>query len=360
MTRIIHIVRAVTWGGGERYALDLCSRLVENGDKVTVVTRGLPVVDRHFSRIPVRLEKMPLGGVFDFVSPWKLARLIESYPEDRVVVHVHNFKDAEIVAKAKKLVKNKRIWHVCTRHLVKRGKDSLRWRWIYNSIDRLIFVSQLAKKEFLLGRPGIEEGKISVIPNSIIVPKGYENPVKRNKTDDFTILYTGRLSPEKGIDTLLHAFHHISDKSIKLRIVGTGDRKYEEELRELADSLGERDRIEWKGFVPDIFHELSEADLCVFPSTWREPFGLTIIEAMSQGKAVISTDNGAQPEIITDGKDGLLVEAGNEKALADAISRLAENHEVRAEFGENAYGTFNTRFSYDVFFRKIRAEYEGT
>ncbi|MDE6299263.1 MAG: glycosyltransferase, partial [Muribaculaceae bacterium] len=163
--RIIQLVRATTWGGGERYALDLCGRSAENGDKVTVVSRGIPAVDSRFSHLPVEMVKIPLGGFLDFSSPGKLARLIMSYPEERVIIHVHNFKDAEIVARAKKIIGHrKEVRLICTRHLVKRGKRSVRWKFILSGIDRLIFVSDLAKREFLSSNPPIDPIKIGIIP----------------------------------------------------------------------------------------------------------------------------------------------------------------------------------------------------
>ena len=176
--RIIQLVRATTWGGGERYALDLCGRSAENGDKVTVVSRGIPAVDSRFSHLPVEMVKIPLGGFLDFSSPGKLARLIMSYPEERVIIHVHNFKDAEIVARAKKIIGHrKEVRLICTRHLVKRGKRSVRWKFILSGIDRLIFVSDLAKREFLSSNPPIDPIKLGVILNSNVIPGKFNTPV---------------------------------------------------------------------------------------------------------------------------------------------------------------------------------------
>lgn len=356
MIRIIHLIRNNEWGGGERYALDLCSRLVENGDKVTVITRGLSVVDNHFSHLPVEMVKMPLGGFFDISSPRALARLIESYPEDRVVVHVHNFKDAEIAARAKRLLpKGKRMWLVCTRHLIKPGKRSLRWKWIYKAIDRIIFISQLALDEFLSSDPPIDRDKISIVHNSVIIPPS--PPSVPDEHDGINILFTGRIAPEKGVDILIRSLAYLSDLPLRLRITGTGNEEYITYLKRLAHESGVEERIEWHGFVPDVFKEIAEADICVAPSTWREPFGLTIIEFMSQSRPVISTNNGAQSEIITDGKDGLLIPAGDAEALSKAIRRLSEDAALRKRIGEQALNTFHARFSYDIFFHKIHSLY---
>ncbi|MDE6009668.1 MAG: glycosyltransferase family 4 protein [Muribaculaceae bacterium] len=354
--RILHLIRCKTWGGGERYALDLCERSAEEGHDVTVVSRGIPHMDAHFSHLPVEMVKMPLGGFLDTSSPRALARLIKSYPEDRVVVHVHNFKDAEIAARAKRLLpKGKRMWLVCTRHLIKPAKRSLRWKWIYKAIDRIIFISQLALNEFLASDPPIDRNKISIVHNSVIIPSS--PPSAHDEHNGINILFTGRIAPEKGVDILIKSLAYLSDLPLRLRITGTGNEEYVTYLKRLADESGMAESIEWHGFVPDVFKEIAEADICVAPSTWREPFGLTIIEFMSQSRPVISTNNGAQSEIITDGKDGLLVPPSDAEALAKAIRRFAEDAALRKRIGEEALNTFRTRFAYDIFFRKILSLY---
>lgn len=358
--RIIHLVRSTSWGGGERYALDLCREAAEEGHCVTAVTRGKSVVDEHFLEAGVPVSRMPLGGPFDVITPWKLARLVMEAPEERVVVHVHNFKDAELVARAKFLLGKRhaaKIWLVCTRHLVKRGKRSLRWKGIYKVIDRLIFISDLTRREFLSSAPPVDESRIVTVPNSVIVPQEYSVPTPPPECDELNILYTGRVAEEKGVDVLIKAAAKLSDMPLRLTIAGTGRPEYIAELKRLAAESGVAARIEWKGFVDDVFAEIRQADICVAPSVWREPFGLTILEFMSQGRPVVTTSNGAQPEIIADGGDGLLVPPGDDGALAQAIRRLAENPDLRKRIGEGACRTFSERFTYDQFYRRVMEAY---
>lgn len=371
---IIHLVRAVTWGGGERYALDLCRASVEAGHNVVVATKGTSLIDSKFSEAGAVIEHLPLGGTLDCLSPIRLARLIRSLPGDEVVIHVHTFKDAEIAARAKVLLNSgskekngkapKRVRLVCTRHLVKPGKRSPRWNFIFRHIDALIFVSELAKRVFLEGDPKVAPDILSVIHNSIIPPAEELSPT--GGTQSFSpsaapqciVLYTGRISPEKGIETLIKAIARIKECPLNLRIAGTGPEEYISSLKSLAEKEGVDKRIEWLGFVPDIFEEIRRSDICVAPSLWREPFGLTIIEFMSQGRPVVTTDNGAQPEIITDGIDGILIPAGDAASLAGAIRSLVENPSLRKEIGRKGADTFKRRFAYPIFFSKIISIYK--
>lgn len=356
--KIIHIVRATTWGGGERYALDLCQKSIEAGYDVAVATRGNAIVDLPFSEVGAEIFHLPLGGPVDFRSPHLLSNKIKEMNDDKVIIHVHTFKDAEIVSHVKrKLAKDFDIKIVCTRHLAKEAHNSKRWKNIYNAIDKLIFVSDYAEKTFRAGFPNITLNKLSVVHNSIIVPEEYRVPAPPPSGDPLTLLYTGRLSPEKGINILIEALSELKDLPIRLRIAGTGKEDYIRKMKSLADCVGVSSRIEWLGFVPDVFKEIREADICVAPSTWGEPFGLTIIEYMSQARPVVTTSNGAQPEIITDGVDGMLVAPDHFDALAQAIRALAENKDLRLKMGAEAANTFLSRFSYDIFFNKIIETY---
>lgn len=353
--RIVHLVRATTWGGGERYVLDLCGESVRQGHQVTVVTRGVTEVDRRFSHLPLDIVKIPLGGTLDFSSPRRIAKLLLSM-EDDVVVHVHTFKDAEIVARAKCLIGNRKaVALVCTRHLVKSGKNSFRWRFIYNAIDRLIFVSALARDAFLSSSPVIDKTKIMVIHNSVVIPSECE--VRGKDEGKSLLLFTGRLSQEKGMEVLLKAFARLDDNNVCLRVCGTGSEQYVRSLRQLATDLGVANRVEWRGFVENVYNEIAEATVCVAPSVWQEPFGLTIIEFMSQGRPVVTTSNGAQSEIITDGEDGVLVSPGSVDELTTALQQLLNDAHLRRRIGDNARITFQERFTYPVFYACIEAAY---
>lgn len=355
---IIHLVRATTWGGGERYALDLCRRSVEAGDNVTVVTRGVPFIDEKFARAGATIKRMPLGGIFDLTSPVRIARMVRRMKGEPVIFHVHTFKDAEIVVKAKKLIgKRCNVRLVCTRHLVKPGKSSFRWKKIYAGIDSLIFISNLAKKTFLESNPPIRHDLLTVVHNSVAVPQKYSLPMPLPSSRTLNILFTGRISPEKGIDVLIESMGKLSDLPLRLQIAGTGNPEYMKRLHDLAGQHNVADRIEWIGFAEDVYEKIVKADMCVAPSVWAEPFGLTIIEFMSQARPVITTGNGAQGEIITDGVDGILVKPSDPESLASAISNLATNRNLREKIGKEAFRTFSERFSYNIFFRKITEIY---
>jgi glycosyltransferase involved in cell wall biosynthesis len=356
--QIFHIISNKVWGGGERYALDLCKALQDHNYKVTaIVRRKSKDVAEVFRAEGIETQPLGLGGVFDIFSAIKLSKILDRAAEncDRVVVHIHNFKDATTVLRAKALATAKdKIKIVCTRHLVAAAKADRHHTEIYNNIDTIIFVSKLAYDEFMSSKPAVDTSRMTVIHNSIIAPE----PTAKAESDTVTLLFTGRIVPEKGLETLIRALAKTNAKNIRLNICGTGNPNHITQLRRIASDLDVTERINWLGHVDDIWAEINRADIGIMPSTWREPFGLSLIEYMSQGLAVITTSNGAQPEIVTDGKDGLLVPAADVDALAKAIDKVANDKDLRKSLGSAARDTYLNRFGYEKFFNAITDTYQ--
>ena len=349
--KIIQLVGSRTWGGGERYVLDLSHTLTARGHQVSIFTRGPEAIDNRFSGMPLR--HLAFGGPLDLASPIKLGLYLKKQKEN-VVLHAHNFKTAAVAAKARRIARldRSRCRIVVTRHLARQGHTSLRWKRLYSSIDHLIFVSEFARQTFLKTDPPIERCKIHVVHNSIIVSVSSTAAI-RKQNNAVSLLFIGRISPEKGIDTLIKALALIDSPNIKLRIAGTGPSRYTGELKQLACSLNVDSRIEWAGHIDNVFPEINNTDIGIAPSRAPEAFGLTLLEFMSQGIPVIAADNGAQPEIITTGKNGLLIPPDDENAIASAITGLAGNPGLRADLGKAGTETFNSRFAYNHFMTHI-------
>lgn len=131
-------------------------------------------------------------------------------------------------------------------------------------------------------------------------------------------LYFGRLSPEKGLDTLIRAAA-LSRQA--LTVVGTGPQ--EAELRALADAAGAD--VNWLGYRSgDSLHaSVSEARAVVLPSVWYENAPLSVLEAYALGRPVIGTRIGGIPELVREGETGAVVPPGDAEALAVEMARFA-------------------------------------
>jgi glycogen(starch) synthase len=169
------------------------------------------------------------------------------------------------------------------------------------------------------------------------------------------ILNVGRIDPRKGIDTAIGALAHLPAEA-RLVVAGDGDPRALAELREQAAALGVDGRVEWLGPTPrDALPALyAEADVVVFPVHWDEPWGLVPLEAMACGRPVVATGRGGSAEYLRDGENCLLFPAGDERALAAAIERLAGDDALRAALRAGGAATA-PRFTDAEFNRRVEA-----
>lgn len=346
----IHLVSNKVWGGGERYVLDLCKALRADGHTPAVVARPAEAVTCVFADEQLLYSMMPLHGLGGLLAPVRLASLLNRF-EGPTVVHVHNFKDASVALGARSLARSpENIRVVATRHLVKPASRGASSRRIYAGLDAVIFVSQLALDAFLSSDPEIDRDKLHVIHNSVALDP-FED--KKPEKAEINIVFAGRLVPEKGLDVLLKALAKLpADMPWRLTVCGTGTGRVVMPTVRLARSLGINDRIDWLGHVDDVAPILREADIAVMPSVWAEPFGLFALEALSARCALVTTDNGAQTEYLTDGETALLVPPGDERALADALRRLMTDKTLRETIARNGLNHYKSNLSYSDFYKK--------
>jgi GalNAc-alpha-(1->4)-GalNAc-alpha-(1->3)-diNAcBac-PP-undecaprenol alpha-1,4-N-acetyl-D-galactosaminyltransferase len=162
----------------------------------------------------------------------------------------------------------------------------------------------------------------------------------------------GRLSPEKGFDNLLAAFHQIADNHPNWQLLVLGEGELRSELEALRDRLGLSSQVIFPGAISNPFLILQRAKFFV-SSSRSEAFPMSQGEALACGLPVISTDCGGPSEIIRDGIDGMLVPNHNVKALATAMAHLMSNSVAREQLAAHA-PEVTQRFSIDA----IMAQWE--
>lgn len=173
-----------------------------------------------------------------------------------------------------------------------------------------------------------------------VVPYGVDlrqfEPKPRSRTKPVIIGTASRLSPEKGQSYLLEAFALLRERSgsqVSLRIAGEGPE--ERKLKALAQKLGIADAVEFAGWIDhaDLPAFLQDLDLFALPSTY-EGFGVAAAEAACMKLAVVASNVYGVPDIVRDGKTGILVPARDSEALAAALSSLIDDAPRRFEMGE--------------------------
>lgn len=173
---------------------------------------------------------------------------------------------------------------------------------------------------------GIPDSRLFVRPNFVRAP---ELPQDRATGNGYA-LYMGRLSPEKGCWTLIHAFEQLPN--VPLKIVGTGP--MEPELREYLRKKEIRN-IELLGFKTgaEKWEILRNALCLVMPSEWYENFPVTALEGFTACKPVVASRIGGLPYIVEEGKCGLLFDAGNVAELTQKIRHLVDHPDEATRMG---------------------------
>lgn len=151
---------------------------------------------------------------------------------------------------------------------------------------------------------------------------------------DFLLISVGQLSKRKNQETLIRAMAEISDKTIKYLIVGLGE--YEQIDRELAKKLHVEDKVIFAGYHENVNALLHAADCFVFPSL-QEGLPVSLMEAMAAQVPVICSRIRGNIDLITDGTEGILVEAMDVKGYAKAVMELKAHPKLAAEYRKNAF-----------------------
>jgi len=181
----------------------------------------------------------------------------------------------------------------------------------------------------------IPRRKLHIIPSGVD-PDQFK-PISSETKANKRIFFPGRASdPLKGIGVLLKAGQILWKKRDDFRILVTSEIPYEAPFIE---------RIGWKS-ERSIGKIYATCDLVVVPSIWAEPFGLTALEAMSAGKAVIASEVGGIPEFLENGKNGITVQPNNPEVLALKIDELLDKDEYRQKLGGEARETVLRRYQW--------------
>lgn len=175
---------------------------------------------------------------------------------------------------------------------------------------------------------------------------------KINGTRNNEVVYVGRLSKEKGVETLCKAFSFIEKKSAKLTIIGDGPIKPELEKQFASEN------INFIGFQPweVIKEKLGKASFMIIPSEWYENNPLTIIESLALGTPVLGAAIGGIPELIEEGSNGMTFEPGNVENLQNKIDQmLTKNDWDYHQIQDNAKFTF----AQDTYYKKLMELYNS-
>ena len=346
---ILFINSITLYGGGEVWMLTVMNELAARGYKVSFICKPEAEIIKYSDNKSIDVLPLRIAGDFD---PFTISQLTKIYKKRKIDIVVANVgKDIRLGGLAAKF--NSGVSVIALHQVDREIKNNLRYRFTYNSLADMIVVNSLATKNTLLKSASwLVDKKIKVVYHGIDYQK-YSSGNTINLRNQLGILpeeviigFVGRLSVQKGIKYMLDAFRLVVEKlkNVHLVIAGTGE--LEGLVKDFISEFNLEKRIHLLGFRNDIPDIMRTFDIFLLPSLW-EGFGIVLIEAMAAGKPVIATKTSSIPEIVADGKSGILVSPEDAESISDALLRLISAHEIRIKFGETGRKIVIEKFTID-------------
>ncbi|MFG3658986.1 glycogen synthase [Streptomyces sp. NPDC047706] len=322
-----------------------------------------------------------LDGANDALRTFSVDLSVAAALQGRELVHSHTWY-ANLAGHLAKLLYG--IPHVMTAHSLEPlrpwkaeqlggGYALSSWaeRTAAEAADAVIAVSGAMREDILACYPALDPARVHVVHNGIDTEMYRPDPdtdvLRRLGVDPARpyVLFVGRITRQKGVPHLLRAVRDIEPSAQVVLCAGTPDTpEIDQEFRELYRELSRaRDGVHWIRRMlprPEVIQLLTHAAVFVCPSVY-EPLGIVNLEAMACGTAVVASQVGGIPEVVADGKTGLLVPVDDdfEAGLARALDALLADPEGARRMGEAGRERAVGEFGWDTVARRTAGLYAG-
>lgn len=338
---VLNIVIAKVWGGGEQYVYDTAKEMGKCGVKVYIaVDKTNTAMQQRFSEVAevVAFDLYSFAGFFALNG---LVKFTKTYQVN--IINCHSGHAMQLCLLLKKFTGAKLVMF---KHNAIYAKNDFYHKWQRKHTDAFICVSKLVYDLQTQGLTNEEKQKFYLVYNGIDTEKFDKYEYVKKDKDKFIIGYAGRIADNKGIDILLKAFVILTKKynNIYLQLAGNDD-GYLKEVQQFINDNKLQNRVKYLGCLKDMELFYKKLDIFVLPSVVREAFGLSICEAMYCGVPVITTDSGAQSEIIENSVNGYIIKSNNSEILAKKIINIYKKDvnisDVIVKAKENVKNKFN-------------------
>jgi glycosyltransferase involved in cell wall biosynthesis len=361
--RIVELLATGTNGGAQEHVYSLLSRLDRERYEPVVISLSSGSAERKIARlgIPVHVIEEP----DDAIAVGTVATLLSDLRPE--VIHNHMYR-AELVGTRAAIALGEaghaRPYVVGTVHSsrIRAPEDRAVLRALTPRMDHLVAVSRAIEHKIAEERPS--QVPVSLIYNGVdlvrydhtdpccTLPEEYGLPAEAH-----IVGVVARLEHEKGHPTLLDAWPQVIRRvpNARLLVVGEGSRRAELETQ--AAALGIAGSVIFTGRRDDVPAVTAALDVAVLPS-YREAQGLTILEAMALSRPVVASAVGGIPEMIDDGRTGLLVPPHDPDALAAAIVRLLTDHPYADMLARGGHDLVHERFCVELMVYAVEEIYD--
>lgn len=338
---VLQFSHSTARGGVEEHILSLMRGLDRKLFQLHYVCSPA-VADAMRSELPADVELIPMHipTPTQHAAAYHLAKILRSR---RVgILHSHQFRSSLFASPIGWLCRVPVIVetpHI--RELWRRGWKAHFWvdRLVSRFVDRYIAVSD-ANAKYLTEVKGLPATKMTVIKSACPVerfdvrtcpPAGLKESLGFADSDP-VLLVVGRLEPQKGHRFLLSAMPAVLSEFPRVKLVCVGEGSLREELEAQAHALRLGGAVRFLGRVPDVRQYFAMAEFTVLPSLF-EGLPLVAIESLAAGRPVVATAVDGTPEVVLDGRTGLLAQPADPASLSSAIRRMLRDPDMRVRTG---------------------------
>jgi glycosyltransferase involved in cell wall biosynthesis len=361
--RVVEVMATGTNGGAQVHVYSLLSRMDRTRYMPSVVSLspGSAVRAIRGLGIPVTVFDEP----DDAIAVGALVAHLSDVGAE--IVHNHMYR-AELVGTRAAIALgeagHRRPWVIGTVHSsrIRAAEDREVLRHLTQRMNHLVAVSRAIVHKIAEERPS--SVPVSLVQNGVDLARYDRTEACCTLVEDYGLApdaqivgVVGRLEPEKGHPTLIDAWPCVLQAvpNAYLLIVGEGSRR--EALEHQVAQLGIGSRVIFTGRRDDVPAVTAALDVAVLPS-YREAQGLTILEAMALSRPVVASNVGGIPEMVEDGRTGLLVPPYDPEALAAAITRLLVDHSLADVLARAGHDLVHERFCLELTVRSIEDLYD--
>ena len=341
--RVLMVDSEATWRGGEGQLLLLMRGLVGRGYAITLAAPpGAAIAERSRS-LGINHVPIAISGGMDLAAAWRLRSLLRRGAFD--IVHCHSSHAHSVVFIAN-YARSPRARAERPQFVVSRRVD---FRVAGNRFSTLkyrhgadLFLAIYNGVREVLVESGVEPGRIRLVPSGIDLDKFGAMRNSNYLFDEFEIERgspiignVAALAPHKSQVDFIRAAKSIADEIDNARFFIVGEGSLRPRLEALIAELDLADRVILTGFRSDVLEILSIFD-CFVLSSYLEGLCTSIMDAQALGIPVVATNTGGVPDLVDDGRTGLLVEPRNPEAIASAVLRMLGDGDLRRSCVEAA------------------------
>lgn len=352
--RVLHVITTINRGGAENHLVELVRSQMDQGLDVAVAyLKGNHYWAAALRDMGVRTQALRLSYYGELKPAFRLRSLIKGWAPD--ILHVH-MPPAELYSRLALLFLNSAPVMVISKHndepFFRSPCQGAVGRWVARRAARVIAISD-AVNAYTRNHLGLSAERVTTVHYGLDpsayeqISEGRQQDVRREwgiPSGAWVIGTVARLVPQKALHVLLKAYaQYLVKARQESRLVLVGCGPLEGELKASSHQLGLNDNIVWAGFRADIPGVMNAFDAFVLTSSY-EGFGLVLLEAMAASRPIVASSVSAIPEIVLDGRTGLLCKSGDPAAFAQALLRL-EDPRVRARLGSAGHNRVLSHFT---------------